>query len=175
MIGVDLAGVDRLHHHEVVLQDRAVVRQPWIHSAARSSPSVATTALTIAWKSAPVGENATRLAHSLGEVHQRGRQLVLAHGVVVDQDGGPGDEARPVLVAGDVLRWDQIEGLLADWREQAGVVDQRHRRGVLGQEHVGRRRVPLLDELVGEFEVLAVAELHLDPGLILEERGNLLE
>ena len=35
-----------------------------IQSVAASSPRVSTTALTIAWKSAPVGENATRPAHS---------------------------------------------------------------------------------------------------------------
>ena len=38
--------------------------RPASHSAVAASPSVASTALTMAWKSAPVGEKPTRPAHS---------------------------------------------------------------------------------------------------------------
>src|SRR3546814_9475562 len=46
---------------------------------------------------------------------------------------------------------------------------------VLGEEDVGRRRLALGHDLVGELEVLAVAQLDLDAGLLLEDRGHLLE
>ena len=55
-----------------------------------------------------------------------------------------------------------------DRREQAGLVDQRHRRRILGQEHVGRRGRALLDDLVGEIDVAALAERDLDAGLLGE-------
>src|SRR5688572_31934933 len=53
--------------------------------------------------------------------------------------------------------------------------DRRHRRGVLGEEHVGRRGVALLDQLGGQLRVATVAQLDLDAGLLGELRRDLLE
>ena len=58
--------------------------RPASHSAVASSPSAASTALTIAWKSAPVGENPTRPSHS-GSAKSRidsGRSLSVSASVL---------------------------------------------------------------------------------------------
>ena len=59
--------------------------------------------------------------------------------------------------------------------EEVGVLDLRHGGGVLGEEDVRGRGVALLDELGGELEVLAVAQLDVDAGLLGERRRQLLD
>ena len=59
-------------------------------------------------------------------------------------------------------------------REQAGIVDQRHGRRVLGQEHVGRRSRAFLHDLVAEFGVAALAQRDLDAGFLGEAVGPFL-
>ena len=142
-----------------------------------SSPSSRRTALTIAWKSAPVGENEISPAHSrLGEVEDRVGQLGLLDQVgVVDQHRRAGGEAGPQAARRPVLLRDRSERLVVQRREEAGALHARHGRGVLGEEHVGRRCVALLQELGRQLGVAAVAQLDLDAGLLRERRRQLFE
>ena len=70
---------------------------------------------------------------------------------------------------------DQVQGLLADGREQSGAVDQRHRGEFSVRNTSAGEASPSWTSWFASSRSLAAAELHLDPGLILEERGNLLE
>ena len=112
----------------------------------------------------------------LGELHDRRRQLGLLDQVgVVDEDGRPRDESGPETARRAVHLGDHVEDLGRELREQSGLLHLGHRRGVLGQEHVRVGGVALLHELVGQLEVLGVAQLDLDPGLLLEGRHDLVE
>jgi hypothetical protein len=87
---------------------------------------------------------------------------------VVHQHRRPRRKTRPLPVARLVLARDEVKGRLVELREHLAAVHERHRGAVLGQEHVSRRGVPLLDELVRELEIRAVAKLDVDPGLLGE-------
>ena len=120
----------------------------------------------MAWKSAPDGEAAHLPFHSgVGQVQHGLGQLVFGQlGLVVDKDGGAGGDAGPLARGGAELGRNLVEGGLVHVGEQAGVFDLRHRRGVFGEEHVGRRGCAFLDDLVGQFGVRALAHGHLDAG-----------
>jgi hypothetical protein len=62
---------------------------------------------------------------------------------------------------------------LVDRSKQASGADQRHGRRILGQEHVCRRAVAFLDDLVGELHVAALADGDLDAGILGETFGPL--
>jgi len=62
----------------------------------------------------------------------------------------------------------QIENVLWQRRAQACIVDQHLRRRILRQEQIGRRRGPLLQQLVAELGIAAIAQRDLDAGLLGE-------
>ena len=120
----------------------------------------------MAWKSAFAGGAPHRPCHAgcCRSSSDAGSWSALQPGLVVGEDGGAGGDAGPLAAGRAVLRRNLIDGLGVDVGEQIGALHGGHRRRVLGEEDVGRRRGALGHQLVAEFGVAALAVGHLDAG-----------
>ncbi|MNE43316.1 hypothetical protein D3C80_1374860 [compost metagenome] len=104
-----------------------------------------------------------------GQVEQRFGQVLLGQLVlVVDEHRGAGGDPHPLAMRRTIGRRHLRHGLRSDRREQAGIVHQHHRRRVLGEEHIGRRRAALLHDLVAHLAVAAIAQGDLDARVLAE-------
>ena len=161
-----LAGVDRLEDDVVAVVHLAVVLealQPLLGRVlALEREHRAHDRLEVG---AGRGERDPALPLRLGEVDERGGQLVLLHlAGVVDEHRRPGGEAGPAAVVGAVLRRDLVEGLL---RRACSKRPSDCTSDIAGEFSVRKTSAgdasPSVDELVGQLEVGAVAQLTLMP------------
>ena len=127
----------------------------------------------MAWKSAPAGAAAQRPFHagSASSAIVFGSLSSVELGLVVGKNGGAGGNAGPVAVGRADIRPAPIEVVLRQRREQAGMVDQHHRRRILGEEHVGRGVGAFLEDLVADLEIAALAHGDRNAGLLGEGIG----
>ncbi len=131
----------------------------------------------MAWKSAPVGEKPTRPSHS-GSAKSRmlvGRSASVTLSVLYMTTV---ERARKPVQLPELGTYSA--GMLS--RAACGTGAKRPSLStmliagrVLGEEDVGGGVAALLDDLVGHLEVLAAAQLDVEPGLLLEERDDLVE
>ena len=109
------------------------------------------------------------------QVQHRGRQLLRGEHVgVVGEHGGAGGDTGPLVAGRPVLGRYLRDDLGADVGEEAGPLDGGHGGGVLGEEHVCRRGVPLGHQLVAHLGVAALPVGHRDAGLGGERLDPLL-
>ena len=97
------------------------------------------------------------------------RQLRLADfRRVVDKNGAARGNADPAPMLRTVLRRNLLQGGGIQRGEKFGIIDQHHRRRVLGQKHIGRRRGAFLNQLITQLTVIAIAQRDLNTGLFGE-------
>ena len=105
----------------------------------------------------------------VGEVEDRRRQVGLGQvaGVVGD-DASPTADARPRAVRRPVAGIDEGEDVIGELRQPVLGRERPEGAGVLGEEDVGGAVVALLEDRRGELGGAAVADLDVDPALLLE-------
>ena len=176
--GVDLAGGDGLERRHVVLEDVRVVCRDRLQPLAR-----ALVALLEPHRGDHRLEGGVRGGNAeppaplgVGVVPDRVGQLLFGHGVRVVRDHAraPG-RPHPVPFRVREALVDLGQGLGGELGEQAFLGDRPERARVLGEEDVGRRVLALLGDRRGELGAVAVADVELDAGVLLELLEEILD
>ena len=177
--GVDLALVDALHHDQVV-------RRGPCRSAARPSSHSRGRLLALELEDgaddrlevgAGRGEADPARPLRVGEVEDRRRQVGLGQRVgVVHRDRRAGQDAGPVAASSGRTRRGSGR---APPRRPGRTGPALSTMLIAGEFSVRKTSAgessPSCDQLVGQLEVLAVAQLDVEPGLLLEERHDLVD
>ena len=134
-------------------------------------------AVTKSWNEPLVGASATWPAYSgVGEVEHRVGQVGAGRrGRCCRRACARGPTARPSCRRGAVALGHQVDHVVGQGREPAGGVEEAHRAGALGDEHVGRGAVALFVDEQCEVGRVAVADVDADPrllGEVLEQRAD---
>ncbi|MNF92341.1 hypothetical protein D3C84_749820 [compost metagenome] len=167
---VDLAGIDRLEHGAVAPVRGEVAFHPFQplqgrgFTLERQHGGNDRLEVGAGRRSAPAA-----FPVRTGEVHQRLGQFGFRQFArVVDEYRGARGNGHPVAMGRTVGRVDLFKGRRCHRREQPGVVDQHHGRGILGQEHIRRGGRAFLHDLIAHLGVVTIAHGDLDPGFLGE-------